>query len=371
MRGYFSRGSGFGGSTSDWNTSGQTASTKNACEMYGLTEADLITADPPIECKWRSAYGSSYAVVKLSDVKALKNRIDAQEEEDERKAIIAKHGKSYYDKMIAEQDAKEAEEEAAAERESTVEKLLHEANIAIEVAAAHGAADSIEGVSIAKTNAKKDWFVSDLDDLTPVDSSKKQKKYHLSDVICKCLKDSKRKYGKDGYDSSKNMPSKIINKPDRIRLYARYLLDVFAQEVDKQPAGIRTQVRNDIKATMAEQISQKQAELASAKATAGVLNNILGPSSGSKKSLLQTSPSSKTAKRALVTPAKTKAASKPTPSITTRNTRNSRNSRSTRNSKKRISNEEEDEDDDEEEVEDDDYTEPTTVSKKRKRTVRA
>lgn len=362
--------------TNDWNTPGKTASTKNACEMYGLTEVDLITADPPIECKWRSSFGNSYAVVRLSDVAALSKRLAAKAEEDRKKTIIAKHGKAYYNKMIAAEEAEEAEEEAARNREATIKKLLKKAKIAIDLAAAHGLADSIEGVSIAKTSAKKDWFVSELDDLTPVDSSKKQKKYHLSDVIGKCLKDSKRHYGKDGYDRSTNMPSRIANKPDSIRLYARYLLDLLAEEADKQPKDIRTRVRKDIKATMDERISQKQAELASAKATAGVLDSILGPSSGSKKSMDLTSPSSKTAKGALVTPAKTKATPKSRSSTTTRNTRNSRNTRSTRNSRKRISNEEddyeeEDDHDDDPENTDDDYTEPTTASRKRKRTVRA
>ena len=57
-----------------WNTSGQTASLRNACAQYGVTEAQVASADPPIECQWRSCHGNSYAVVKLCDIAALKSR---------------------------------------------------------------------------------------------------------------------------------------------------------------------------------------------------------------------------------------------------------------------------------------------------------
>ena len=41
-----------GGGTSAWNTPGETASLKNACAQYGLTEEQVREADPPISCQW-------------------------------------------------------------------------------------------------------------------------------------------------------------------------------------------------------------------------------------------------------------------------------------------------------------------------------
>lgn len=61
------------GGTSAWNTAGETASIKNACAMYGITEEQVVAAGG-IECQWRSCHGNSYAVVKLSDMAKLKVR---------------------------------------------------------------------------------------------------------------------------------------------------------------------------------------------------------------------------------------------------------------------------------------------------------
>jgi hypothetical protein len=78
-------GSSGGRNTSAWK------SIKSACEQYGLTEEDVRSADPPIVCKWRKSNGSSSALVKLSDISALKKNIiisrqqQAQKEKDEKK----------------------------------------------------------------------------------------------------------------------------------------------------------------------------------------------------------------------------------------------------------------------------------------------
>ena len=61
-----------------------TASVKNACAQYGLTEEQLAAGR--IRCQWRSMYGNSYAVVDLADVRALKKRL--VEEENEKKKQV-------------------------------------------------------------------------------------------------------------------------------------------------------------------------------------------------------------------------------------------------------------------------------------------
>ena len=87
---------GGGGGTTSWNTAGETASVRNACAQVGLTESDVANADPPIECQWRSCHGNSYAVVKLSDMYALKQRLRVQAAEAKKQALIAELGEEGY-----------------------------------------------------------------------------------------------------------------------------------------------------------------------------------------------------------------------------------------------------------------------------------
>lgn len=87
---------GGGGGTTSWNTAGETASVRNACAQVGLTESDVANADPPIECQWRSCHGNTYAVVKLSDMYALKQRLRVQAAEAKKQALIAELGEEGY-----------------------------------------------------------------------------------------------------------------------------------------------------------------------------------------------------------------------------------------------------------------------------------
>ena len=87
---------GGGGGTTSWNTAGETASLKNACLEVGITEEDVVKAGG-IECQWRSCYGNSVAIVKLSDMYALKKRIRDQEAEEKKQALIDQLGKDGYE----------------------------------------------------------------------------------------------------------------------------------------------------------------------------------------------------------------------------------------------------------------------------------
>ena len=69
---------------------------RNACAQVGLTESDVANADPPIECQWRSCHGNTYAVVKLSDMYALKQRLRVQAAEAKKQALIAELGEEGY-----------------------------------------------------------------------------------------------------------------------------------------------------------------------------------------------------------------------------------------------------------------------------------
>merc|ERR550534_3192733 len=63
-----------------------------------------------IECQWRSYFGNSYAVVKISDVAQLSRKLKAEEEAKEEARLIEKHGKEGLAKI------REAEKNAAEQK---------------------------------------------------------------------------------------------------------------------------------------------------------------------------------------------------------------------------------------------------------------
>ncbi|KAL7540466.1 hypothetical protein ACHAXR_010163 [Thalassiosira sp. AJA248-18] len=219
-----------GGSTTAWNTAGETASLRNACAQYDLTEEQVRKADPPISCQWRSCHGNSYAVVKLSDMAALKKRLAQQAQEEKKRALIEKLGEEGY-KAKVEADA--AATEATRVREETARSLVKSLEAAVE-ASGSGIAPTLEGMAIGKTAAKNEWYVKpdELDSLSPVDPSKKLNKYHLADVIR--LAHGKRTTGFGRGDQHISIRVKAF--PARQRLYARYLHDIFEGERSKATA---------------------------------------------------------------------------------------------------------------------------------------
>jgi len=214
-----------GGGTSAWNTAGQTASLSRACAQYGLTEHQVTSADPPIPCQWRSCHGNPYAVVKLSDMAALKRRIAAKAEEDKKADLIAELGQEGYEKKLADE---KAEKEAAAaaikakhEKDAKVKELVVKLEAAM-AAASNGVADTLEGLTISKTNAKKEWYCQphEIDRLSPLDPGKKTSKYALSDVIG--MAHRRNVHWKD-----QPIGKRIAPYPERMKQYARFLFDEF------------------------------------------------------------------------------------------------------------------------------------------------
>jgi hypothetical protein len=307
-------------------------SIKSACEQYGLTKEDFRSADPPITCKWRRSNGRSSALVKLSDIAALKQNINisrqqqqqqqqqqtqkekdekkkkqqqqAQKEKDERKKkkdekMIIKNSKKKNKKLLvdATKDSdilvmKAAEKKfgqegcdkilkksnvvkkAAAKnhyyrrRKSTIEDLIDKLDIANSAALISGSsfengttvsiADTLDGMTISEKKAKKEWYITNVDGLYPVEDDKdnhsnrkknKKKYYHLSDVIGRAIKTAYSQQPQTTATSHQSkeknqqqlIVSRILKCPKTKRLYARYLFDQFedaCQNVD-DPSIIR------------------------------------------------------------------------------------------------------------------------------------
>lgn len=208
------------GGTSAWNTSGETSSLRNACAQYDLTEEQVAKADPPISCQWRSCHGNSYAVVKLSDMAALKRRLAEQANEAKKQAMIDELGEEGY-KAKVEADAAAAI--AKRVREQASQTLVSSLEDAI-AASGSGIATSLAGMTISKTASKNEWYVrpEELECITPVDPSKAQKKYHLVDVI-------RVAHEKSAHQSinGTHISTRVKAFPARQKLYARYLHHIY------------------------------------------------------------------------------------------------------------------------------------------------
>mmetsp|Transcript_38563 Transcript_38563/g.82275 ORF Transcript_38563/g.82275 Transcript_38563/m.82275 type:complete len:355 (-) Transcript_38563:197-1261(-) len=255
-----SRSSRFGGgNTSAWNTSGMTASLRNACAQYGLTEEQVATADPPIPCQRRSCHGNSYAVVKLSDMAALKSRLAKRAAEENKRALIEELGEEGYERKVAEEKAeREAVEEAArakGERDAAARGLASALEKAMD-ASGDGIADALEGKTIGKTAAKTEWNVKphELECLAPVDPSKKILKYRLADVI-------------RAADRKGDIRARVGGSASRQKLYARYLHDEF--DARREGVGDESIVRaayDEIRGKIANAVEVKAAAAERAKA---------------------------------------------------------------------------------------------------------
>ena len=183
-----------------------TAPLKKACEIYGLKWDDVAYSDPPVPflSKKGNDWNTSMCVVKLSDMAALKKRVVAKEKEDEERiqqseklkteketqAFVQKYGRAHYDELGAEIAQKRAAFEAHLNHSQTMKRLLEEMKRVVAAGASHGMHPrSLEEVTISKTSAKKDWYLTDkdLDKITtPYNnhaSTKKTKQYPITTVI--------------------------------------------------------------------------------------------------------------------------------------------------------------------------------------------
>ena len=170
--------------------------------------------------------------MKLADIAALKQRLAAKAKEDEKKALIEKLGEEGYAKKIADEKAKKEAEKAAAAAKLKRDRVLQELVSSLEAAmraSGNGIAATLEGMAIGKTAAKNEWYVkpNEVENLTPVDSSKNQPKYHLKDVIR--LADNKSSYNSG---SGGHISKRVKGVPSREKLYARYLHDKFHDQCE-------------------------------------------------------------------------------------------------------------------------------------------
>lgn len=280
--GYRIKPSSRSGGTSAWNTAGETASLKNACSQYGVTEDQVVAGNIP--CQWRSCHGNSYAVVKLSDMASLKRKLAVQAKEDEKKALIEELGEEGYQNSMAEEKAKKEAKAAAAELVTSLETAMR--------ASGNGIADTLEGMAIGKTAAKTEWYVKpdEIKGLAPVDPSKKLAKYHLADVIRVADSKSAHNSGNAGHISTR-----VKSFPSRQKLYARFLHDNFQAQRkavgdDAIVQAAYDEVRNKIskavndKAAMAKKAQDElQAEEVRLAAFDGMLDDNMKQLNGGKK----------------------------------------------------------------------------------------
>jgi hypothetical protein len=108
---------------------------------------------------------------------------------------------------------------------------------------------------ISEKKAKKDWYITNVNGLNPVEDykdnhsnrkeNKKKKYYHLSDVIGRAIKttcsqqpqttDTSHQSSKNNNQQQHIVVSQILRCPQRKRLYAHYLFNLFedaCQNVD-------------------------------------------------------------------------------------------------------------------------------------------
>ena len=201
-------------------TLGETASLKNACRQYGLTEKQVRQANLP--CQYRSFMGNPYMVVKLSDMAKLKAKLQKQAKEAAKQKLIDELGEDGYAKKMAELKAAKMKEKAdlkaAKEKEQKADKL---SSLLFDALAASegGISPTLAGTTISKTAAKKEWRVKPeeiVGQLKPVDPTKVHPKYYLADVI-----------GVAHNKGVSTFSAELESSPDRRKLYARYLVDKF------------------------------------------------------------------------------------------------------------------------------------------------
>ncbi len=101
-------------------TIGETASLKNACRQYGVTEEQARRAELP--CQYRSCHGNPYAVVKLSDMADLKAKLQKEAKEVAKQKLFDELGEDGYAKKMAALKAAKMKEQA--DLKAAKEKVL-------------------------------------------------------------------------------------------------------------------------------------------------------------------------------------------------------------------------------------------------------
>jgi hypothetical protein len=258
-------------------------SLSNACSYYGVSEEDCMAAN--IECKYRAAYGNSYAVVKICDILAIKAKLNKEADDKKEKDLIAELGEEGYAKMIQEDKQKKLDEAKKQKDEKEAEEAKQKADaysaktkadifgkMKTIVSISSGGISSTKGMQLAKTAAKKEWFLADADiESLPTETIGRAKKYAIRDLIAKADE-------KHGFRTLKN---KIEAAEDKARLqkllpstripyYADYLKEKLEEEISKLPEDLASEARAHAKKILQDEIDESAAKVKAAQEIAAV-----------------------------------------------------------------------------------------------------
>ena len=177
---------------------------------------------------------------------ALRDKIAKEKQEKEKQELIDKHGEEGYAKLKQEEEehkkAKAAAKKAELQAKEDKRKLIKD--IMILLSLTDGDTLAVEGATMAKSAAKMEWALSDLDflALTPESMNGNRKRYLVTDLIRVA---KKRKH------TMIPLHDKIQNKPDVRKYYAGYLksnLDEVMAKLRQESSGgshARGQVQPD------------------------------------------------------------------------------------------------------------------------------
>lgn len=260
---YWRRGKSSGSSRSTssnvWQQAGATLSISNACSEYGVTEEQCREAK--LDCQYRSYFGNPVCIVKRSDVIELKNKLVKEEEEAKEKAAIEKYGAEEWERM--KQQAKEKKETEAAAAKAARDRANAKQQISEQLVkilkftvGSKGATEPvmIENVTMAKTKAKREWFLNDHD-LKNVESTTEGRsvKYAIADLI----QASKGKHS--------DLEEKLLkrNEADSMGMYVAYLQNKLHQD---HPPDLVQEASEHTQALLKNEIQQAESKVREAQA---------------------------------------------------------------------------------------------------------
>lgn len=239
-----------------WQTKGETMSLNSACETYGITEQQA--RDAKLECRWRSHFGNYYAVVICADVRALQQKLVKREEQAKENYLVKTYGAEKVDKMKkAEKDKKQIAKAATdAAREGEYKKFSIKSHMGKIVELLSGSDDvqsssSDINVKVAKTTAKKDWFLADheIARLTSV-ADGRATKYNLSDIIQRA----------EGKHHVHRLKEKLLKRGDAKTLaqYRAYRKQEIDKELAKYPQDLINEARSETIASLQKEMDASE-----------------------------------------------------------------------------------------------------------------
>jgi len=246
-------------SRSEWQTKGMTERSERAAARFGLTVKQLEEAK--IECQWRSYFGNSYAVVKISDVAALSRKLKAEEAQKEEKRLIEKHGEEGL-KKIRDAEKKAAEQKQLIQRYKGQLTFLQEVEMKLNSTGGHILTYDNEEPRMGKTATK---------------SSFKLKQSHMYELSGKEIAVGRRKFYKASdiikvarpYRTSQLDLSQIYGS-DALQAYAYVLSNEMKETIEKMEPESIEEAQKQAKAEVSGNI--KKAEVVYEQAKSALAN---------------------------------------------------------------------------------------------------